>query len=187
MRPLAVEAMLTESESHMLSGERNWDSGREVVVGLLLAMVNARVLGVGTLAEVGEVWNSPVPVMDAPGAGGTMVRLGPSVLARMGGCVWESARRWVGISTLAVAVLLGRAGAGGSAWFVRVREREEERETTLRTRSQRLPVDEEGVRVCALLVFMPRVFLNNGVGVGIPLPISSTEGSGKLTIEGGRF
>ena len=58
---------------------------------------------------------------------------------------------------------------------------------TLRTQSQRLPVDEEGVRVCALLVFMPRVFLNNSVGVGIPLPISSTEGSGKLTIEGGRF
>ena len=157
------------------------------MVRLLLATVNTHILGVGALVEVGEVWNSPVPVMDTPGAGGMMVRLGPSALARTGGCVWESVRWWVGISALAITVLLGRAGAGGSAWFVQVREQEEERETTLQTWSWRLPVDEEGVRVCALLVFMPRVFLNNGVGVGIPLPISSTKGSGKLTIEGGRF
>ena len=55
LRPLAVEAMLTESESLTRSGVRYWDSGEGVTVGLLAAMVNARVLGVGAPAEVGEV------------------------------------------------------------------------------------------------------------------------------------
>jgi hypothetical protein len=52
LRPLAVEATLTESESLTRSGERYCDS---VVVGLLTATVNARVLGVGAPAEVGDV------------------------------------------------------------------------------------------------------------------------------------
>jgi hypothetical protein len=118
-------------------------------------MVNARVLGVGALAEVGDVWNSPVPVMDAVGAGGTMVRPCPSavppllLLGTKGGCAWESLKRVSALVGAVDAVALGvagRTGAGGSPWFVRRREREEERETTLRTRSRRLPVDEEWVR-----------------------------------------
>jgi hypothetical protein len=156
LRPLAVEAMLTESESRTRSGERYWVvSGKEaveVVLGLLTAMVNARVLGVGALAEVGDVWNSPVPVMDAEGAGGTMVRPRASavspllLLGTKGGCAWESLKRVSALVGAVDAVALGvagRTGAGGSPWFVRRREREEERETTLRTRSRRLPVDEE--------------------------------------------
>lgn len=55
LRPLAVEAMLTESESLTRSGERYCDSGEGVTVGLLTGMVNARVLGVGAPAEVGDV------------------------------------------------------------------------------------------------------------------------------------
>jgi hypothetical protein len=55
LRPLAVEAMLTESESLTRSGERYRDSGKGVVVGLWTATVNARVLGVGAPAEVGDV------------------------------------------------------------------------------------------------------------------------------------
>jgi hypothetical protein len=55
LRPLAVEAMLTESESLTRSGERYWDSRKGVVVGLLTATVNARVLGVGAPTEVGDV------------------------------------------------------------------------------------------------------------------------------------
>ena len=55
LRPLAVEAMLTESESLTRSGERYCDSGKGVTVGLLTATVNARVLGVGAPAEVGDV------------------------------------------------------------------------------------------------------------------------------------
>ena len=55
LRPLAVEAMLTESESLTRSGVRYWDSGEGATVGLLAAMVNARVLGVGAPAEVGDV------------------------------------------------------------------------------------------------------------------------------------
>jgi hypothetical protein len=194
LRPLAVEAMLTESESRMRSGERNCDSGKVTLVAVvgLLGTVNARVLGVGAPAEVGEVWNSPVPVMmDAVGAGGTMVRPCPSLLLWTGGwAAWESVGRCICISGLTVDVVddaLGetgtarRGGAGGSAWFVRRREREDERETTLRTRSRRLPVEEDGVRGRVLLVpFTPRVFLDTGVGVGIPLSISSTEAEESL-------
>jgi hypothetical protein len=56
LRPLAVEAMLTESESLTRSGVRYCDSGKGVTVGLLLmGTVNARVLGVGAPAEVGDV------------------------------------------------------------------------------------------------------------------------------------
>jgi hypothetical protein len=158
----------------------------------LTGTVNARVLGVGALAEVGEVWNSPVPVMDVVGARGMMVRPGPPLLLGTGGWAWESATRISGLTVafddaaLGVSGRAGRTGAGGSAWFVRVRERDEERETTLRTRSRRLPVDEDGVRECELLVrFTPRVFLDTGVGVGIPL--SSTGELSRLTNEGGRL
>jgi hypothetical protein len=78
-----------------------------------------------------------------------------------------------------------RGGAGDSAWFVR--ERERERETTLRTRSRRLPVEEDGVRECVLLMpFTPRAFLDTGVGVGIPLSVSGAGEWLRLTNEGGR-
>lgn len=56
LRPLAVEAMLTESESLTRSGVRYCDSGgKGATVGLLTGTVNARVLGVGAPAEVGDV------------------------------------------------------------------------------------------------------------------------------------
>jgi hypothetical protein len=146
-------------------------------------------LGVGALAEVGEVWNSPEPVMDAVGAGGMMVRPGPPLplLLSGGGWAWESARLRLAVDDAALGVSGGRAGAGGSAWFVRVREREEERETTLRTRSRRLPVEEDGVRVCEMLLVMPRVFLDTGVGVGIPPSMSSTGELSRLTNDDGRL
>jgi hypothetical protein len=82
----------------------------------------------------------------------------------------------------------GRGGAGGSAWFVWERGREEERETTLRTRSRRLPVEEDGVRGRVLsLPFTPRVFFDKGVGVGIPLSASGTGGWLRLINEVGRL
>jgi hypothetical protein len=187
LRPLAVEAMLTESESLTRSGERYCDSGEGVTVGLLTAMVNARVLGVGAPAEVGDVWNSPVPMMDVLGVGGTMVRPGAPLLVEPGGWVWG-----IGFSGLTDAVDAasggaGRGGAGGSAWFVRAREREEERETTLRTRSRRLPVEEDGVKGrLFLLPFTSRVFLDTGVGVGIPLSVSGAGEWLRLINEVGR-
>jgi hypothetical protein len=55
LRPLAVEAMLTESESLTRSGERYCDPGNGVAVELLTGTVNARVLGVGAPAEVGDI------------------------------------------------------------------------------------------------------------------------------------
>ena len=112
-----------------------------------------------------------------------MVRPGVLSLLGPGGWAW-----CICISGLTVAVDAasggpGRGGAGGSAWFVREREREEERETTLRTRSRRLPVEEEGVRGRVLLLpFTPRVFfLATGVGVGIPLSVSGAGEWSRLT------
>jgi hypothetical protein len=194
LRPLAVEVMLTESESRTRSGERYCASGKGVTIELLAGTVNARVLGVGAPAEVGDVWNSPVPIMDSLGAGGTMVRPGPPLLLGPGGWAWESATWCDCMSGLTVAVDAalgggaGRGGAGGSAWFVREREREEERETTLRTRSRRLPVEEEGVR--GRVLFLPcalRVFMYTGVGVGIPLSVSGSDEWSGVTNEGGRL
>ena len=60
LRALVVDEMLTESESRTRAGERNWDSGA-AGLGLPAAMVNARTC-VGV--DVGEVWNSFVPVID---------------------------------------------------------------------------------------------------------------------------
>jgi hypothetical protein len=126
--------------------------------------------------------------MDVLGVGGTMVRPGAPLLLRPCGRAW-----CICISELTVAIDaasggVGRGGAGGSAWFVREREREEERETTLRTRSRRLPVEEEGVRErVSLLPFMPRVFLDTGVGVGIPLSASGVGEWLKLINEVGRL
>ena len=112
--------------------------------------------------------------MDVIGAGGTMVRPGAPLPLGPGGWAWG---KCISGLTVAASSGAGRGGAGGSAWFVREREREEERETTLRTRSRRLPVEEEGVRGRVLLLpFTPRVFLDTGVGVGIPLSVS---GAGK--------
>ena len=63
-----------------------------------MTTVNARVLGVGALAKVGEDWNLYVPVLDAGGAGGgTMVRLVPSALVKMGVSAWETVMRRMSI------------------------------------------------------------------------------------------
>jgi hypothetical protein len=126
-------------------------------------------------------------VIDVLGIGGTMVRPGAPLLLRPCGWAW-----CICISGLTVAVDAasggpGRGGAGVSAWFVGEREREEERETTLRTRSRRLPVEEEGVRGRVLLLpFTPRVFLDPGVGVGIPLSVSGA-GEWLRLIDSGGF
>lgn len=55
LRPLAVEAMLIESESLTRSGVRYCDSREAVAIGLLTGTVKARVLGVGPPTEVGDV------------------------------------------------------------------------------------------------------------------------------------
>jgi hypothetical protein len=83
-RPLAVEVMLTESESRTQSGESSCDSGKPA--GLLVARVNARCITLRS-ADVGEAWNSLTPVTDAPGPGGTMERAGLLPFF-VGGCVW---------------------------------------------------------------------------------------------------
>jgi hypothetical protein len=107
-----------------------------------------------------------------------MVRPGAPLLLGPGGWAWGACMSRLAVVVDAASGGAGRGGAGGSAWFVREREREEERETTLRTRSRRLPVEEDGVRgrVLLLLPFTPRVFLDTGVGVGIPLSVSGTGG-----------
>jgi hypothetical protein len=69
---------------------------------------------------------------------------------------------------------------------VRERERDDERETTLRTRSRRLPVDDDGVRGRALPL-TPSDLLPVGVGVGIPLSVSVVEKLLRLTKAGGRL
>ena len=99
-----------------------------------------------------------------------MVRLSTPLLVEPAG--WE----WCACISVAVNTAssgAGRGGAGGSAWFVRECGREEERETTLQTWLRRLPVEEDRVRRGVLLLLStPGVFLDTGVGVGIPLPVS---------------
>jgi hypothetical protein len=116
-----------------------------------------------------------------------MKRPGAPLLLGPGGWAWGICISGLTIAVDAASGGPGRGAAGGSAWFVREREREEERETTLRTRSRRLPVEEDGVRGRVLLLpFTPRVFLDTGVGVGIPLSVSEVEEWGRL-IEVGRL
>lgn len=55
LRPLAVEAMLIESESLTRSGVRYCDSREAEAIGLLTGTVKARVLGVGPPTVVGDV------------------------------------------------------------------------------------------------------------------------------------
>src|ERR1700733_12669662 len=87
--------------------------------------------------DVGEDWNSFVPVIDS-------VEMPVMSLGR--------ARAW-GSSTLCGSLLTadvycGTAGAEGAVGSLRVREREDEREeTTLRTRSRRLLVDVDEANV----------------------------------------
>ena len=192
LRPLAVEAMLTESESRTRSGERNCaagDSGN--VDGLPAAIVNEREAGVGVgTVEVGDVRNSLAPEMGSPGPGGTMVRPAPAPLACGKVWAWVSPT-WCGLgktdaATWGATGAAGRGGATGSAWAVR--ERERERETTLRTRSRRLPVDEDGVRGRDLPLTL-RDLSDVGVGVGIPLTVSGStaEERSRLAKKGGRL
>lgn len=124
--------------------------------------------------------------MDVLEVGGTMVRPGAPLLVGPGGWVWGICIPGRTVAVDAASGGAGRGGAGGSAWFVREREREEERETTLRTRSRRLPVEEDGVRG-RVLPFTPRVFFDTGVGVGIPLSVSGTGGWLRLINEVGRL
>ena len=122
--------------------------------------------------------------MDVLEAGVTMVRPGAPLLVEPGGWAWGTC---ISVVVDAASGGTGRGGAGGSAWLVREREREEERETTLRTRSRRLPVEEDGVRGRLLLLpFTPRVFLDTGVGVGIPLSVSGAGEWLRLINEVGR-
>jgi hypothetical protein len=58
--PLAVEEMLTESESRAQSGERNCDSG-----GGAGSTVKARFCADKGTEDVGEGWNSVVPVIES--------------------------------------------------------------------------------------------------------------------------
>src|SRR6266849_4512504 len=90
--------------------------------------------------------------MDVVGAVGTMAGPGAPLLLRPGGWAWG-----ICISGLTVTVdtefgEVGRGGAGGSAWFMWEREHKEEWETMLRMRLRRLPVEEDRVRGCVLLL-----------------------------------
>jgi hypothetical protein len=82
--------------------------------------VKARAIGVGTAANVGEVWSWAMPVMEAPVDGGTVLRLGPlSLPFAITACEWRAATGCV--SGLTVAAWegtdgAGRADAGGSTW-----------------------------------------------------------------------
>ena len=184
LRPLAVEVMLIESESRTRSGVRNCAVCKSgYVLGLPAATVKARVAGVGVgNVDVGDDCSSFGPAtMCSPGAGGLMVR--PAPLPPLFACAWEFATwlaaTWGGTDGVA------RGGAGVSVWFRR--ERERERETTLRTRSRRLPVDEEGVRGREL-PWTPSEFLNVGVGAGMPLSVcggAEDEEWSRLAKEGG--
>jgi hypothetical protein len=126
--------------------------------------------------------------MDALGVGGTIVSPGAPLLPGPGRWAWGVCIPGLTVAVDAASGGAGRGGAGDSAGFVREREREEERETTLRTRSRRLPVEEDGVKECVLLLpFTPRVFLDTGVGVGIPLSVSGAGEWLRLTNEVGRL
>ena len=141
-------------------------------MGLPAATVNARVVGVGVgTVDVGDAWSS-LPMRGSSGAGGTMVR--PFV-----GSVWA----WESVAVPGTDV----AGSGDAADVARfVRERERDRETTLRTRSRRLPVDEDGVRGRALPL-APRDLSDTGIGVGRPLSVSGAEEWSRLARGGGRL
>jgi hypothetical protein len=112
-----------------------------------------------------------------------MVRPGGPLLLRPCGWAWCICISGLTVAVDAASDGAGRGGAGGSAWFVREREREEERETTLRTRSRRLPVEEEGVRGREL-PFTPRVFLDTGVGDCTVSVTASVRSSFKLGVLG---
>lgn len=174
LRALVVDEMLAVSESRMRPGERNCDSGTEVL-GLAAAMVNARAC-VGVCAEdVGEVRNSFVPVIDS------------TEEARTSPCPLLFARLRAGESSALYGselMLDANCGPDGTeeedaVGSMREREREDEREeTTLRTRSRRLLADLDGANVRSLLS-RPSVLLEVGVGVGIPL---SDSGSGAVEL-----
>ena len=167
LRPLAVDEMLAVSESRIRLGERNWDSG----TGLLPATVNARAcVGVGA-EDVEELCDSFVPVIESDEGSPCTVPF-----ARIG----ERGSSTLRGSVLMMAANCGPDGAAaeevGSA---REREREDEREeTTLRTRSRRLLDDEDGANG-RWVPSRPRVLLELGVGVGIPL---SNSDAGELLI-----
>lgn len=123
-------------------------------------------VGVGTE----EVRYSFVAVSDS--AKGAVMDLGPLLFAR----VWARGSSTLCGSALMLAANCGPDGAEeeGAVGSMREREREDEREeTTLRTRSRRLPIDDDGANRCSLSS-KPRVLLEVGVGVGIPL--SDSEG-----------
>ena len=127
------------------------------MVGLPAATVKARVVGVGVgRVASGDVWSSLPPVTSgSPGVGGTMVR---PFAGRVWACDTDGA---------------GSGAATDVARFVRERERDREM-TTLRTRSRRLPVDEDGDRGRALPL-TPSDLSDTGIDVGIPLSVSGAE------------
>jgi len=135
--------------------------------------------------DVGEVWYSFVPVIDS--TEGAMTSPDPLLFER----VWARGSSTLRGSELMLAVNCGPDGAEeeGAEGSMREREREDEREeTTLRTRSRRLPVDADGANGCSL-PSKPRVLLEVGVGVGIPLsnsgdvePLRLDKAAGRLRL-----
>jgi hypothetical protein len=95
-----------------------------------------------------------------------MVR--PAPLPPLLACAWEFVATWLETAWGGTDGV-PRGGAASSVWFRR--ERERERVTTLRTRSRRLPVDEDGVKGRELPWTLSEL-LDMGVGVGIPLSVS---------------
>lgn len=165
LRPLAVDDMLAVSESRIRLGERNCDSG----TGWLPATVNARAcVGVGA-EDVGETRGSfVVPVIESVEGSPCMVPL--ARVGDRGSSTLRGSELMMAANCGAEGVVTEEVGAVGSA---RVREREDDREeTTLRTRSRRLLDDEDGASG-RWLPSRPRVLLELGVGVGIPLSNSS--------------
>ncbi len=129
-------------------------------------------VGVG-VADVGEVWDSFESVMDSDE--GATLSPDPWLLVRVGLRM---------SSTLDGSELIVPANCGPDGveeedvvCSTRVREREDEREeTTLRTRSRRLLVEDEVFNE-RWFPSTPRVLLEVGVGVGMPL---SDAGAGEV-------
>ncbi len=125
-------------------------------------------VGVG-VADVGEVWNSFEPVMDSDE--GATLSPDPWLLVRVGLRMSST----LDGSELIVAANCGPDGVEEEDVVGSMRVWEPE-ETTLRTRSRRLPVEDEVFNE-RWFPSTPRVLLEVGMGVGMPL---SDAGAGEM-------